>query len=130
MRERAVHLRNNSTEPEIRLWRELRGSRLSGHKFRRQAVIGTRIADFFCAAKGLVIELDGETHDREADMRRDAAIARQTGFRTLRFTNKDVMHNMQGVLEVLMLVLDESPDRWPKRSCNHPLAPAFEKEGE
>ena len=130
MRERATRLRNDPTEPETRLWRELRGSRLGGHKFRRQAVIDVRIADFFCPAKGLIVELDGETHDREADLRRDAAIARRTGYRTVRFTNEDVMRNMRGVLEVLKRELDERPDRWSKCENNHPLTPSFEKEGE
>ena len=44
-----------------------------GFKFRRQEVIGRVIVDFFCPAKNLIVEVDGETHaDTERDRRRDA----------------------------------------------------------
>jgi very-short-patch-repair endonuclease len=59
-------------------------------------VIGFRIVDLFCPAKGLVIELD-------------------FGFRTMRFTNRDLMTNPDGVLAALKLVLDGQPERWPNR---------------
>jgi very-short-patch-repair endonuclease len=99
MRERSRQLRNNPTSPELRLWQELRGSRLGAHKFRRQARIGTgRIADFFCPAKGLIVEVDGDTHDRASDLKRDAAIERRFGYRTIRVTNQDVMRNLDGVI--------------------------------
>ncbi|HTN15241.1 MAG TPA: DUF559 domain-containing protein [Sphingomonadaceae bacterium] len=53
MLERVAHIRRNPTEPERRLWQELRGGRLAGHKFRRQATIGSRIADFFARPRVL-----------------------------------------------------------------------------
>ncbi len=56
---RAAIMRSNLTEPERRLWMALRDKRFKGYKFRRQAIIGDRIMDFFCPAKGLVVELDG-----------------------------------------------------------------------
>jgi very-short-patch-repair endonuclease len=128
--ERARQLRNNPTEPEIRLWRELRGSNLGGYKFRRQAKIGNRIADFFCPPKGLIVEIDGDTHDREGDLRRDAALRRRFGYTTIRFTNEDVMRNMDGVLVALGEALERQPDRWPGRARHHPPAPSSEEEGE
>jgi very-short-patch-repair endonuclease len=45
---RAAEMRRNPTEPERRLWRHLSASQLDGLKFRRQAVIGASIADFYC----------------------------------------------------------------------------------
>ena len=44
---RAAAMRRNLPEPERKLWMELRGRRFAGYKFRRQAVIGHRIVDFF-----------------------------------------------------------------------------------
>lgn len=38
------------------------------------------------------------THDREEDLRRDAALEFATGVQTLRFTNEEVMRNTEGVL--------------------------------
>ncbi|KPF90934.1 hypothetical protein IP81_11880 [Novosphingobium sp. AAP83] len=105
-------MRREPTEPERRLWMVLRDSRLGGHKFRRQATIEGRIADCFCPAKGLIVEIDGETHDREQDEINDHQLARRTGFHTVRFTNHDVMTNLEGVQVALSLALEAQADRW------------------
>ena len=105
-------MRCQPTEFEKRLWRHLANSQLCGFKFRRQATIDPFIADFFCSSKGLMVEVDGETHIAEADQRRDAILARR-GFTTIRFTNDDVRDNMEGVLTVILQKLESLPDRWP-----------------
>jgi len=116
-------MRRNPTEWEKRLWRHRSNSRL-GHKFRRQAVIAPYVCDFFCPAKGLVVEIDGDTHDPAADRRRDAWIAGH-GFVTLRFTNADVRENIEGVVLTIATALAARPDRW---SGPHPN-PSPEGEG-
>jgi len=126
---RAREMRNCPTEPERRLWNELRDSRLGEAKFRRQDVIGWRIVDFFCPAKGLVIEIDGHTHDAEIDRNIDQKLVTENGFATLRFTNEDVMRNMDGVLRTIMQALERVSDRWPNRGEHHPPAPSSEEEG-
>ncbi|MFN3818290.1 endonuclease domain-containing protein [Blastomonas sp.] len=95
-------MRVEATEPEIRLWLELRAKRFSGVKFRRQKVIGNYIADFASRTPMLVIEVDGDTHDgRDAyDAQRTRYLESQ-GYRVLRFTNYDVMTGMEGVLMVI-----------------------------
>ncbi|MEJ2458505.1 MAG: endonuclease domain-containing protein [Novosphingobium sp.] len=112
MLQRASAMRREPGEPERRLWMALRDRWFEGYKFRRQAVIGSRIVDFFCPAKGLIIEVDGDTHDHDADLRRDRALVWNLGFRTVRFTNLEVMSNMEGVLLALLHTLDSQPDRW------------------
>jgi very-short-patch-repair endonuclease len=105
-------MRREPTEPEKRLWRRLSRSQLGGFKFRRQAVIGPFVADFLCPQKALVIEIDGWTHsENRKDTRRDAALG-VLGFGVLRFTNSDVMGNIEGVLTRMLEVLQERPDRW------------------
>jgi len=128
--QRAREMRNNPTEPERRLWSALRSKQLFGHKFCRQEVIDFRIVDFFCPVKGLAVELDGETHAREIDLARDARMYRQFGFRVVRFTNEEVMRNLDGVLAALEIALDAQPDRWPGRRLHHPPTPSSEEEGE
>jgi very-short-patch-repair endonuclease len=115
---RAREMRRNPTEPETRLWRQLSNTRL-GFKFRRQQVIFPYICDFFCPAKGLAIEVDGDTHDAAYDERRDARLLSQ-GYSTLRFSNHDVLGNMDGVLATIMATLRERPDRWPVRPHPNP----------
>ncbi len=103
-------MRREPTEPEKRLWRHLSNSQLGGFKFRRQAAIPPFIADFFCPAKGLIVEVDGDTHLPESDTRRDALLLAR-GFPTIRFTNGDVMSNMDGVLTAILQALEGLPDR-------------------
>ena len=125
---RAREMRCNPTEPEKRLWRHLSGSQLRGHKFRRQAVIDYYIADFFCPLKKLIVEVDGDTHDVKADYKRDDRL-RNRGYRTVRFTNLDVMRNMEGVLMALVDALEETPDRWKARQASTTPNPSSEEEG-
>ena len=77
----ARKMRRNPTEPEKRLLRKLSNSQLGDHKFRRQSLIGPLIADFLCPQKGLIVQVDGETHDVDLDRGRDAVL-RRMGFRS------------------------------------------------
>jgi ATP-dependent DNA helicase RecQ len=99
---RARELRLVSSMPERVLWKALRGRRLAGLKFRRQHPIPPYIVDFFCEELRLVVEVDGMTHlDRgEQDARREMYLRAQ-GYRLLRVTNRDVIRDLQGVLEAI-----------------------------
>ena len=120
---RAVQMRRNPTEPEKRLWRVLSGSQLGGFKFRRQEVIGWFIADFMCPARSLIVEVDGDTHDEGKDLLRDDILG-ERGFRVLRVTNHDVMSNIEGVAEAILLALSE------KTACAESPHPNPSPEGE
>jgi len=123
-------MRRNPTEPERRIWMELRNRRFLGFKFRRQVVMGLRIVDFFCPAKGLVIEIDGDTHEVERDLASDARLRCDLGFEVVRFTNPEVMQNLDGVLIALKIALERQPERWLKRREHHPPTPSSKEEGE
>ena len=97
---------------EARLWRRLSQSQLGGYKFRREHVIGNCIVDFFCPQKGLIVEVDGDTHIAEKDAARDRE-NRQRGYATIRFSNADVGTNIDGVLTRPLDQLTALPDRWP-----------------
>jgi very-short-patch-repair endonuclease len=120
LQKRAQEMRREPTEAEKRLWRYLSKSQLGGYKFRRQKVRKKRIFDFFCPAKGLIVEVDGHTHDRENDVRQDALLCVESGFGILRVTNVDVMTNMDGVLAYIFDALTKRSDRWPGKA-NHDL---------
>jgi very-short-patch-repair endonuclease len=115
---RAREMRKEMTEPELRLWLQLRAKRFASIKFRRQKVIQDDqhryIADFAANLPKLVIELDGNTHSgRETYDARRTEFLESRGYRMLRFLNSDVMTNMEGVLIKLGLVIDEIPARPP-----------------
>ena len=104
-RSRAKELRARLTEPEQRLWHHLRANRF-GVKFQRQVVLPPYIADFASRNERLVIELDGDTHGETQAY--DAARTRSLearDYRVIRFTNADVMTNIDGVLQAIRLAL-------------------------
>jgi very-short-patch-repair endonuclease len=113
------------TPAEIRLWQALKHRQLDGLKFRRQPSIGPFIADFYCPAAKLVIELDGSVHDSEAAQQQDAertAYLVSLGLRVVRFENREVMGNLEGVLGEIR----------EQAGPNHPGAarhPSLSKEG-
>jgi very-short-patch-repair endonuclease len=109
---RARRLRKNGTPFEAKLWPHLSRSQLGGYKFRRQHVIGSSIVDFFCPQTGLIVEVDGDTHDADKDARRDQ-LNQFRGYATLRFTNDEVGKNVEGVLERVLTELGTLSDRWP-----------------
>lgn len=103
-------MRSNPTPAEARLWYNLRAKRFEATKFSHQVVIYPYIADFVARSRKFVIELDGDTHaDNEmADDRRTAWLERQ-GYRVIRFSNADVMGNLDGVLTTISVALGTTP---------------------
>ena len=101
----ARELRRNATDAERRVWSYLRGGRLGGHAFRRQHPVGDYIADFYCYAAKLVVELDGGQHaEPEAaayDERRTAAMAAQ-GIRVIRFSDYDALRDSEAVAKTIL----------------------------
>jgi adenine-specific DNA-methyltransferase len=103
---RARALRRASTPAEEALWQHLRNRQLDGAKFRRQQPIGPYTADFFCADKLLVIELDGAYHFPPPlqDAIRDTFFE-VCGIRTLRFENCEVHEEPLRVLSTTRAAL-------------------------
>ncbi|WP_416832003.1 MAG: endonuclease domain-containing protein [Erythrobacter sp.] len=104
----AQAMRKDMPEPERHLWLELRAARFQGVKFRRQKVIGRYIADFASNDPKLVIELDGDSHSgRESYDDARTRFLKEQGYRVIRFSNSEVMGNMEGVLVRLAEVVAE-----------------------
>jgi len=104
LKEKARYLRNNSTKSEIHLWAYLKGKQMHGFDFHRQRPVDRFIIDFFCSELFLGIELDGSTHFFEKTERNDYTKEqrlKQLGVNLLRFEDKEVLYNTEGVLEVI-----------------------------
>jgi phosphoribosylformylglycinamidine synthase len=97
-------MRHAPTPAENALWQRLRNRRMGGARFRRQHSIAGFIVDFVCIEHALVIEVDGIVHEpddrREYDAQRQAVLEAQ-GFTVLRFSNGDVLHALDAVVEVI-----------------------------
>lgn len=100
--ENANVLRANMTEAENILWNRLRKNQLNGYKFRRQHPIDTFIADFYCHAGQLVVEIDGKIHQdktiKEYDEGRTYEIE-HLGIKVIRFSNEEIKNNIEKVIE-------------------------------
>ena len=110
-RSRAKQLRREMTRAETLLWRHLKANRLTGLGFRRQSPMGNYIADFVSHACKLVVEVDGESHDFEERIRHDEVRDRwfaSRGYHVLRFTNDDVMKNLEGVVIAIGLAAEQA----------------------
>lgn len=97
-------LRNHGTSAEATLWKSLQKRQLDGRKFRRQHSIGNFIVDFFCYEEKLAIELDGSIHNDPVVSMNDEKKTKYLnlhGIRVIRFENRAVFENLDGVLEMI-----------------------------
>lgn len=104
------------TKAEACMWKYvLRGKRLGGFQFTRQRPILNYIADFMCKELMLIIEVDGISHSYEEvainDKKRQEVLE-LTGFKFLRFTDEEVLRDINGVMRRV--------EHWIE---NHPVIP-------
>src|SRR3989338_3200 len=115
--ERKRKLRSEMTRAENQLWLRLRGRQFGNLKFRRQHGIGSYIVDFYCPERSFVIEVDGDVHaesyQKLKDQEREEDLM-SLGAQVVRYTNEEVLCNMDGVLEDLRCrLLSESTSPHP-----------------
>jgi very-short-patch-repair endonuclease len=103
---RAQKMRHEMTRAEAKLWFEL--LRDFEPRVRRQRPFGRFIVDFYCAACKVVIEVDGGQHFTPEGLAYDAertAFLEGLDLRVIRFSNADVLENLDGVkLQLLQLL--------------------------
>ena len=106
----AKEMRKEPTKAENVLWQAIRNHKL-GDKFRRQHPVDDFIVDFVCLAKKLVIEVDGGYHStaeqKEYDEQRTMVLTKK-GFQVLRFTNDEVLGDLDNVLHNIKVKLEEN----------------------
>jgi len=114
LRKLAVTNRNKATKAEACLWKyALRKKQIKGFTFKRQRPVLDYIADFMCQKIKLIIEVDGCSHDSEEAMIRDRKRQRRLediGFTLIRFTNEDVLTNMDFVKAQICKVVENLED--------------------
>lgn len=114
---RARVLRRDATPAENLFWQAVRNRGLAGAKARRQMQCGPWIADYGFPESKLIVEIDGDTHATAAgaahDRRRTAWLTTR-GWRVLRFSNRDVLGNLDGVLGAIAAELSPHPNPLPE----------------
>ena len=99
----ARRLRQNLTPAEQTLWQAIKNRQLNGLRFRCQHPVGLFIVDFYCPQCRLAVEVDGDIHDQQVE--HDTARTKQLdrfGYRVVRFSNQDVMTNLDEVLRQIL----------------------------
>ena len=100
LKNNAKRMRRGQTEAESFLWSYIRANQLGVH-FRRQHPIGDFIADFICIDQRLIIEVDGNIHNKpeqqDWDKQRTAFLESQD-YRVVRFSNEQVLHDIEKVI--------------------------------
>lgn len=105
----AKELRRAQTDAEKKLWSRLRNKQLGGYRFRRQHPIENFISDFVCVKERLIVEVDGVTHDTEAERAYDKFRTQALeghGWRVIRYANDAVFDNLNEVLDDIALHLN------------------------
>ena len=101
LKENSRENRKHLTEAESVFWQIAKSNGL-GEKCRRQYIIGQYIVDFFFRKSMLIVELDGEYHfsteQQQIDKIRQEWLE-QMGYKVIRFTNEEVLHNIENVIE-------------------------------
>jgi very-short-patch-repair endonuclease len=111
LKEPAKRLRTNMTNAERVLWSKLKLKQINGYQFYRQKPIGNYIVDFYCPSAKIVIEVDGGQHFSDEntvlDKIRDNHM-QKLGLRVLRFTNIDVLTNINGVIDYILSIIGDT----------------------
>lgn len=116
LKDRARSLRANLTDAEQRLWARLRRKQIFGVQFYRQKPIGYYIVDFYAPAARLIVEVDGSQHTDVAQAQYDqrrTAYFKENGLRVLRFNDRQVLLQIESVIEEIFGAVEENPPKSP-----------------
>ncbi|MBK8805523.1 MAG: endonuclease domain-containing protein [Bacteroidales bacterium] len=87
---------------EVLFWQQVHKHKFHGIDFDRQRIIGNYVVDFYVKTLGIVIEIDGSSHNNKAEY--DAArqqYLEDLGLKVHRISDSDVKKNIQVVMQEL-----------------------------
>ena len=102
LKQRAKELRKQGVISEVLFWNEVKRKKILDLDFDRQKIIGNYIVDFYIKKLGIVIEIDGVSHNEklEEDEIRDNYL-KSLGLTVIRYSDLDVKHNLDNVIQDL-----------------------------
>ena len=109
-------LRREATQMERKFWKAVRNRNFLNLKFVRQHPINYQydgkdrffVADFYCAAHKIAIEIDGLIHNDQAESDAERTqIILSTGIEIIRFKNRDVAHDLKNSLIKLSVLIKQ-----------------------
>ncbi len=102
LKEKAKELRKAGNLSEVLLWNRLKHKQFKGLDFDRQKIIGNYIVDFYCGNLGVVIEIDGYSHDNKEnyDKKRDKFL-QELGLIIIHILDSDIKRDIESVVSWL-----------------------------
>ena len=124
---RARKLRREMTKPERLLWWALKVDK-TGFHFRKQHAPGPYVLDFYCDRARLCVEVDGSSHELTIvqDQARDRYLA-HWGILTLRVPAREVLTNLQGVVDLVVETASARPLRQARFKSGAATSPKGEE---
>ena len=117
LKQYAREMRRNQTDAESALWNHIKNKQL-GVSFLRQYIIDDYIVDFICRETNLIIEVDGEYHDYPEQVNYDNKRSErliELGYTIIRFTNNEILFNLDTVLNTITKNISRSNTPLPSR---------------
>jgi very-short-patch-repair endonuclease len=97
---RAKALRKAYNFAEVAFWKEIHKGKFHNIDFDRQRIIGNYIVDFYIKSLGVVLEIDGSSHEnKEVYDEKRTAYLQSYGLRIFRMNDYNVLHDMGNVLK-------------------------------
>ncbi|MFP9113863.1 endonuclease domain-containing protein [Flavobacterium sp. RHBU_3] len=114
-------LRKTGNYPEVVFWKQVNRKKFHNIDFDRQRIIGNYIVDFYIKSLGLIVEIDGTSHnDKEAyDSRRDNFL-QSLGLKVYRISYLRVLHDLDNVIVELENFIIKNYGEFPTPPCGHP----------
>lgn len=102
LKSRARALRKAGNYPEVVFWMQVKNDGFHNIDFDRQRVIGNFIVDFYVKTLGLIVEIDGESHNDKEDYDRiREEYLKSLGLKIFKTTNLRVLHDLDNVMKEL-----------------------------
>ena len=119
LHEQAREMRRHSSEAHKALAEKFAHANMGPFTFKRHAVVGSAIVDFNCHKLGMAIMIDEEGQDEALAKRRDKSLE-AVGIRVMRIAAKDILENMDAVLERITLGMrSRIADKRERRAAHH-----------
>ncbi|MEC4005611.1 endonuclease domain-containing protein [Flavobacterium sp. SUN052] len=106
LKSRARALRKAGNYPEVVFWLQVKKNGFHNIDFDRQRIIGNYIVDFYVKTLGLIVEIDGESHNdkEDYDNKREEYLD-SLGLKIFKTTNFRVLHDLDNVMKELELFI-------------------------
>ena len=102
LKNRARSLRKAGNLSEVIFWKQIRAGEFHNIDFDRQRIVGNYIVDFYVKSLGLVIEVDGESHNDkvEYDEKREKFLI-SLGLKIFKISTIQIYYDLDNVMKNL-----------------------------